>query len=68
VQIDLICALSPKIVNHQPAAHIGGSARGYKELAAPLVVPTVAQQSGSHAVCLCSASAGREQPHLPRLG
>jgi hypothetical protein len=32
VQIDLICALSPKIVNHQPAAHIGGSGARFSRL------------------------------------
>jgi hypothetical protein len=30
-----------------------------------LVVPTVAEQAGGQAVRLCSASAGRERPHLP---
>jgi hypothetical protein len=41
----IMIGLEPK------SAHNGGSGRGYQELSAPLVVPTMAKQAGGRAVC-----------------
>jgi hypothetical protein len=48
------------------ADHIGGSARGYQELFAPLASPATAEQADGPAVFLCIGSAGRERPLLPQ--
>jgi hypothetical protein len=47
-------------------AQIGGSARGYQGLSAPVAIPATAEQAGGQAVCLCIASAGCERPLLPQ--
>src|SRR5260370_1107451 len=44
---------------------IGGSARGYQELSAPLTIPTTAGQTGDQTVCLYSVGAGSERALLP---
>jgi hypothetical protein len=48
------------------AAHIGGSARGYKSFPHRWQIPTTADQAGGQAVCSFIGNAGRERPLLPR--
>jgi len=59
-QISLFGAALTAPQQARPAAHIGGSARGYQGLSARLAISTTDEQAGGQAVCLCMASAGRE--------
>jgi hypothetical protein len=64
-QNNQLCARQGLCHQAQSPVQIGGSARGYQELSAPLAIPATAEQAGGQAVCLCVASAGRECALLP---
>ena len=50
-QIRQICVHGARCLLGLSAVQIGGSARGYQELSAPLAIPTTAEQAGAQAVC-----------------
>ncbi len=66
-QIVQLCAAVSDDKRALTTVHIGGSARGYQELSAPLAITATAGQAGSQAACLCIARAGRERPLLAPL-
>jgi len=57
-----------KIAEGPPAAPNGGSRAGIKELPAPVDGADYGRAGSSQTACLCIANAGRDRPHLPRVG
>jgi hypothetical protein len=58
-QIDASGAQSAADGNYP--AQSGGSARGYRELSAPLAIPTTAEQVGGQAVCFSLSHKSRSK-------